>query len=161
MKTFLQRWWIINRLNKFCKIKGGYVWVEEEEFISYIKTIVVKKSTMTITNLIRFPYGWLFEIKDDLILYNKIKNIIDECSDPNDGVDYIVKIHRATYQLRLSSLGRERYSFLYIIFNTDYAKTIWTGVIVGLVIIFFTNILSTKSYDKYHHHYLWHNNIPN
>ena len=36
--------------------------------------------------------------------------------------------------LRLSARGREVYGWSYIIFGNDYAKTIWTAIIAGLVI---------------------------
>lgn len=144
-KTFLQRWWIINRLHRFCVENKGIVWANEQRFIKYLKEIVTDKSKPNnIVNSIRFPYFWIGEIKDDLLLYQKLMNLIDECSDTTEGVGLIFKKPNnknhplGEQDLRLTSLGRERYSVSYIIFGTDYAKTIWTGLIVGLVVWYTT-----------------------
>ncbi len=144
METFWQRWWIINRLHKFTKIKGGIVWAEENEFVRYIRDIVTNRDALANPTLpIRFPYNLLLEINNDLLVDVKLRNIIQECSDPVDGVNYIIRDENTRgnvlnrYHLRLSSRGREVYSFYYLIsekfFGNAYVKAIAIGIIMILV----------------------------
>lgn len=140
-KTFLQRWWVINRLDQFCTEKGGIVWGNEEDFIRYLRDLITDKSQdPNPTYPIRFPYSWIGNIKDDLLLDVKIRNLIHVCSDKEIGYRLIISEHinkndsGSGHALRLSSLGQERYSWTYIVFGTEAGKKIWTGILNGLVV---------------------------
>jgi hypothetical protein len=143
MKTFWSRWWICNKFRKLCKIKGGFVWLEEEEFISYIRQLVTKdKSKDGVTKLIRFPYNYFGEIKNDLILQSKIRNLIEECSDKLDGVGYMMKVElpkeSKIMRIRLTARGQEISGTSYPIFGSEFGKNTCTAVIAGVLIWFFT-----------------------
>ncbi len=125
LKTFLQRWWIINRLHRFCVENGGIVWANEKRFIAYLQDIVTNKIPNTIVNPIRFPYSWIGEIKDDLLLHQKITNLIDECSDSIEGIAFILKgpnDENKPYEehtLRLTALGRDRLVIWFITYRIE------------------------------------------
>lgn len=143
MKVFMQRWWVANRLHKFSIIKGAdlgpVVWVDENEFIRYCRNLVTTQHTDAGPMLPLKPlYKYITELPHDLTLDSVLRNLIDECSDPADGINYLVR-ERATrnqtdYHLRLSARGRDVYPLSYLFFRTEYSRKIWTAVIAGLVI---------------------------
>lgn len=152
MFTFLQRWWITNRFHKFTRLNKDIVWVKKQDFISYIKNIVVstKKSSDNTTQLVKWPYRWIGEVKDDLIIDQKIANLMDELSDPKNDINYFVSTDLTGGQLysgsndtlRLSSRGREIYGISYLLFGHEYARKIWTFIIASLIVFQLQNIIN-------------------
>lgn len=144
MKVFMQRWWIANRLHRYTFVAGAgigpTVWVSKEKFIGYCKSIMVDTSDPDRTlKPLRPIYKYFSELPHDLTLDAVLKNLIDELSDPVDGINYLISENRITGKenrednLRLSARGREIYAVSYLIFGTDYARKIWTGIIVVVV----------------------------
>lgn len=140
MKTFWQRWWIVNRLHYFNNKKGGIVWASQEEFLSYIKDTVVSDSISKdgVTRRIRFPYSFFGEIKNDLVLDSVLRNLIDECADPNDDVNFLVKKSDSPFRshIRLSAKGREVYPVSYLVFNKFFGNAYIKAFILLLMTIF-------------------------
>lgn len=161
MKTFWQRWWITNRLHAYTFIAGTnigpVVWIEKEKFIDYCRSLMTDKTKMVGGSMyvIRQPYKWLSELPHDLMIDSFLRNLIDECTDPKDDVNYIVSENRTTNRnslettdsLRLSAKGREVYAWSYIFFGHPYAKTIWTGVVVAVVGWFLISLLEDALTD--------------
>lgn len=114
--------------------KEGIVWANQEDFIKDIKNIVTQEGTAKTYKLLKFPFNFLFQRKDDFRIDADIRNIIDECSDPEEGPGFLIKRRILNSpHLRLSSRGREIYAFSYLIgqfFGNQYIKWTFTAFIV-------------------------------
>jgi len=145
MKTFLRRWWITNRLYCFTR-KTGAVWVDDRHFIDWLLgRKIVDPPNYWHSEPPR--YNWihkqglsrLLDFKTEDTQLTELRNLIDECLDKEVGY---IKEERVSYgkrigrQLMVGIRGLEIYPVSYLIFGHYYARTIWTGIIVGLVVWF-------------------------
>lgn len=146
IKTFLRRWWILNRLFHFSKHFFGMV-APVDHFLEWMVgldiSIRVPPWYRGKTQIGRF-HRWL-----TWKLYNssaarkhevlpgpqmtELKNLISECVQQK-----LINMPSGN-NIELSPVGLEQYSVTYLIFGHDYAKKIWTGIIVGLVVWYATD----------------------
>lgn len=137
-KSFFRRWLILNTLYHLCS-KTNLIWVNEDDFIDYSIGNSLKssnspawlyKDVSIIGNFRKWLIFKFLNSKDNLVYQkSELRNVISECDEK-----YYIKYTNNETEIMLSTLGMDIYSVSYLIFGHDYAKKIWTGILVGLVV---------------------------
>ena len=149
MKTYLRRWWILNRLYYFLKSKGGGVrWAKKRHFKLYVSGLKDQDKLwdekgnmieMPKPFIYRFPLSYISDTKnyDDLSI--EIDNLIQECEDKKWIKTYIEKTTGEVF-LNLDTMGRERYSVLSLLLGNEYSKPVFIAIIILLTSYFVSKI---------------------
>ena len=150
MKTYLRRWWLINRLYHLIRKRDGKVWLKESDLCAWIGgtnletelafdnagNFSINKASWFYRQFLR----WLYDSKNYDDLYQQIRNVVHECEDK----EWIKKhIDGGTTFINLDTTGRERYpvtSLIGLVFGNSYIKTI----ILGIIMIFLTNYITNN-----------------
>ncbi|HEC64765.1 MAG TPA: hypothetical protein ENI23_05705 [bacterium] len=141
IKSFLRRWIITNILYHFCRVTERE-WIQERDFIDWVLGYGINENAplwwyqnlpKKVGKIKNWLLDWLLNTKLRTKRTSEIHNIISECGD----VGYIKEHQNGTdVEIMVDTRGLEIYSVSYLILGHDYARKIWTGVIVGLVIWF-------------------------
>lgn len=147
IKTFLRRWYVINRLYSIRKkYKKAYRKPDKIELIFWVlgtdlrslPTLTDKDSAPRKRKISPFIF-WLFEEDAFDDAYKSVEETIEDCQSENTNL--IVKPmanYGYNYQMKLTAKGREQYGLTYLIFGHEYARKLWMAVmffIVALLII--------------------------
>lgn len=121
MRTYLHRWFVINRLYHLTRKRGGVVWVEEHDLCAWLsgQDIETHGGADTVLDRIKFRLAyWFFGVKNHSKLYNKISNVVAHCESSevnwiksSKGNDAVSKY------IALSPKGEENYALSSLIFG--------------------------------------------
>lgn len=141
IKTSLRCWWLLNRLFHFSKYHFGMV-APIDQFLNWMVGLDITNSNPSwykgSTKCGKFHrwFTWklynseaakIAKILPDTQI-RELRGLISECIDKK-----LVNRISGNSSIQLTYLGLEQYSISYLIFGHDYARKIWTGVIVAVV----------------------------
>lgn len=151
MKTYLRRWWIINRLYHFIAERGGERWFKESDFCAWIGGTDLKTElafdasgnfrTNNVSWLYRKILSLLYNARNYNTLFSEIRNDLQQCADKQwikrenqNGVVYV----------NLDTIGMEKYavsSLVGIVLGNEYVKKFLFWAIPFIVLWFFDKFL--------------------
>jgi hypothetical protein len=158
IKTFLRRWYLLNNLYHYKRRRNNEDWAEKAEFLRWITGqkldtpphwyIYIKPRTFFVHF---YVLDYLLNIKKSEVKeantskrVKELEKVVEECS--GQGTRWIDK--EGSNKITLSPKGMEIYSVSYLIFGNDYARKIWIGIVVALVVWFVTDRVKSVVFPK-------------
>lgn len=155
-KTFFRRWYLLNNLYHYYRRRHNLLgWAEESEFLNWVagQPLEIPKHWVRYTppktgRVHLFILDFLLGIKKTSIpearvmdRMKKLKLVMDEIAE--NGEDWLKRMSEVYREpIRLTPLGFKVYSVSYIIFGHDYAKRVWTGLIITGIGVYLTGRIS-------------------
>ncbi len=138
MLTYLQRWKVVNALYHLSRSRDLQIWLPEHDLCAWISGSNMRTHAGPDTFFQKLKFRWwyfFFRVSNHDQLYQKIRNVVHQCERIN-WIERTKGDDKISDYIALSWRGEEVYPISHLIFGVYYARTIWTGVMVGLLVWF-------------------------